>query len=91
MSIISSRAAVLKWIPPPNENRNGEITGYTIDVTTLDSGDRVQLTSVNTSVNVATLKPHTTYSFTASAETLVGVGPYSYPVIARTLEDGNVG
>ena len=47
-----------------------------------------QLSSVNSSITVLSLRPYTTYIFTIAAETAVGVGPFSGAYMVMTATDG---
>ena len=84
----TSRTAVLTWDPPPDEEQNGVVINYVINVTEAKSGVNFQLSSTNTSLFVNTLQPFTTYNFLIAAATSVGVGPFSRLFTLQTPEDG---
>jgi len=86
---LSSTAFLLNWVQPLESERNGDIIGYTVNVTNLDS-QQVQQFSVGLVSNytIYNLKPFTIYESTVSARTSVGFGPYSSSVYVTTLEDG---
>ena len=79
------------WNPPLPEEQNGFITGYTIHISLLEKGEMFQILSEANNVTVASLRPHSTYNFIISAQTSVGIGPFTpTPVSVRTLEDGMI-
>ena len=85
---MNSDEVFLMWDPLPRPDHNGIITGYVINITALDTGNTVQ---ISTHINNATLdglKPFTTYFFIVAAQTSIGVGPFSTFVSIKTLEDG---
>ena len=69
----------LSWKPPPAEQRNGQLTGYTIEVKCQTPGAKARdpLTVVGTSeaTKVDGLTPNTKYIFQVSAMTAAGSGP----------------
>ena len=88
---LSSTSLVVSWQPPAEEERNGEILDYTVNVTAVQGrGDPRSITTVATSVEVAMLHPYTVYQCSVAARTTVGPGPPTSDV-ARTLEDGEEG
>lgn len=87
---LSSTSIFLSWDPPLPGERNGDITGYVINVTDLNTGETQQfLTSLASNRTFDNLGPFTVYLATISARTAVGVGPFSGISNVRTLEDGN--
>lgn len=84
----SSEDIQISWQPPPLPDQNGVITGYVINITSLDTGVVRQHTSTTTSLRVSGLAPFTVYSCIIAARTAVGVGPFTTVVTVRTLEDG---
>ena len=66
----------LSWDPPPAEQHNGQLTGYTIKVK-YQNGDeaRPSLTADGTSKAVDGLKPNTKCTFQVRATTAAGSGP----------------
>ena len=84
----TSRSADITWEPPSEEDRNGIIINYTINVTAASTGQTFQLRSTTTSITVTSLKPYTTYFCIIAASTSVGVGPPSTVFTLNTPEDG---
>ena len=86
---LSSNAIFLSWNRPHFEDRNGDITGYVINVTNLDNGVIQQfITAMVSNFTVSNLRPFTVYVATISARTAIGMGPFSGVVSIQTLEDG---
>ena len=84
----SSTSAYLTWNPPSYEEQNGVIIQYVINVTVQETGERFQLTSTTTSLEVTNLRPYRTYVCIIAAATSVGLGPFSISVTVETPEDG---
>ena len=84
---INSTSVYLSWLPPDEDQHNGDIRHYNIRIVERHSGREFQLNSTNITIIYAGLHPAYTYSFTAAAVT-VGIGPYSDPAIATMPEDG---
>ena len=72
--------------PPPEEHRNGIITGYSA-LATEGASDSVLLVVNTTSsiIDVGNLRPLTQYNFKAAAHTSAGIGVYTKPVLITTL------
>ena len=86
---LSSTSFILNWEQPLQEERSGDIVGYTINVTNLNT-ELIQqfLVGLISNYTVSNLKPFTIYVSTISARTSIGLGPYSALVYVTTLEDG---
>lgn len=69
-------------------NRNGIITGYIINVTTLDTGEISQYVTLGRNLTLDSLAPFSTYAFIIAARTSIGAGPFSTDLTIQTLEDG---
>lgn len=89
-SALSSDSIQISWQPPPLPDQNGVITGYTINITSLDSGVTLQRTTATNTLQVSNLSPFTIYSCTLAAMTAVGLGPFSYFFTVQTHEDGKI-
>lgn len=73
------------WRPPIAEERNGNITGYVIFITSLvNPGDSQELTTSSESLLAESLQPYTTYECAIAASTQVGVGPNSTVIYIMT-------
>lgn len=84
----SPYTATLSWDPLPTSEQNGVITGYIINVTIVETGEKLQLISVSTSLIVTTLRPFRTYICIITAQTAIGIGPFSGEFTLITPQDG---
>ena len=90
-SALSSSSISLRWSLPLPPERTGDITGYIINITNLDTGMVQQHTTAAVlSLTVPSLRPFTVYVVTVSARTAVGMGPFSNVFSVQTLEDGEL-
>lgn len=87
--ILSSRSVRLTWGLPLPEKRNGEITGYTITIENVDTGESFELSTTERTLIVDTLRPYMNYQFIVAASTEVGQGPSTLEISILTPEDGN--
>ena len=69
------------------EERNGIIRRYIINITELNSGNEYQLEDGNTEITVQDLHPFYRYSYSVAAET-VALGPSTPGSIIEMPEDG---
>lgn len=76
------------YVHPLLEEQNGNITGYEIELTNLDSADVKIFETTATTFLIESLRPHTVYSVTVAARTAVGIGPFSEAAVFQTKEDG---
>ncbi len=88
VEVTSPTSVYLSWEPPPDENHHGVIIQYVINVTVVETGERFQLTSETTYLEVTNLRPYRTYVCVIAAATSVGLGPFSSTVVVQTPEDG---
>ncbi len=89
-SNITSTGLLLSWLPPPDEDQNGIIIAYAVNITTVPTGEVVQLFSNITEFQLKLLRPYTDYRAVIAAYTSVGRGPYSTELQFRTAEDGKL-
>ena len=81
---------MVSWRPPTSRNRNGPITGYTINYTRDGSSDvmSVNVTGDTRTVTISELAPYVNYSVIVAAITVNGTGPFiNSSVVGRTGED----
>ena len=83
---LGSRTLHITWQPPVEEERNGIIRRYVINITELDSGNEYQLENVTTEITVQNLHPFYRYSYSVAAET-VALGPFTPGSIIEMPED----
>ena len=84
----SARSVSITWNPPADEDRNGIILSYIVNITDEETREQMHLTSVSQSLNVTGLMPFTTYLCNVAASTAIGTGPFSTVTIVQTLEAG---
>ena len=86
--VLDSRSLRLSWNPPPDEHQNGEVLGYSITVTAVRAGTKLQYNSTSTSLTVSDLHPYYTYHCRVAALTTAGMGPFTTVVEQTTEQDG---
>ncbi|CAM9665563.1 unnamed protein product [Lampetra fluviatilis] len=84
---LSSSSLLVSWEPPPAHSRHGPITGYTVAYRALPSQGTPWQPEDRRSVKLHGLTKWAPYEVTVRAHTVVGPGPPSMPIQARTLED----
>ena len=83
-------SAQLSWTPIPEDKQNDTITGYTVQIEGPDSIQEIPVMDGNaTACEVSDLKPYTTYTFSISAVTKVGIG-LAKSVSSSTPQGGEV-
>ena len=76
------------WDPPVRQHRNGIITGYFINITTLITREVSQVFTSDSNYTVTFLQPFTAYNLIVAASTAAGIGPFSTVSTIQTLEHG---
>ena len=89
VSSINSTSAILHWVPPSPEHRNGIIRSYLIVLTEEVTQTVFQEHSTKTMLVVKFLHPFYAYSFIVAAVT-TKAGPFSNNLTFTTLEDGQL-
>ena len=81
--------AKLSWTPLPEKERNGVVTGYTVQVMGPDQSTLYnQVVSEDViSIEIPNLNPSTLYTFKVSAKTKAGSGPEG-SVLSKTPNGG---
>ena len=74
--VLSYASIRLFWALPLLPDRNGDITGYSVQVLTTDNNVYSTHEAVEEEITVVSLKEYTLYKFRVSAVTRVGKGPY---------------
>ena len=85
---VSSTFVVLTLEAPPPEDLNGFVIGYFINMTVLQTGERLQVFANSTMPTVYNLQPYTMYTCVSAAVTNAGHGPFSDAIQIQTLEAG---
>ncbi len=78
----------LSWRAPLREYHNGELIGYNVTFTTVNSEEVFNLFSASNGTVIGSLNPFTSYDISIAAVTGAGVGPYSAAVTIATAETG---
>ena len=85
---VTPYSVTLQWNPPTPDKQNGVIVSYVINVMTDDQVQRMVVQSNDSQQTISNLTPYTTYTFSISASTSIGQGPFSAAVATRTSETG---
>ena len=93
-----SRSALLRWLLPPKEGRNGIITHYLVElwVYVTEDGEYKSIRNItvpndrppNITYNVTGLTPYTKYAWKVAAANDAGLGFLTSSIDFTTLEDG---
>ena len=86
--VVDSRSLRLSWNPPPEEDQNGAVLGYSITITAVRTGTKLQYNSTSTSLTVSELHPYYTYRCRVAARTTFGMGPFTTGIEQTTGQDG---
>ena len=84
---ITSSSVNMMWSPPVEMEQNGVVRHYVVIVTDLQSSERRQFSVLTNEITVPSLHPYYDYACSVAAVT-VDCGPYSSPVVVKTLQDG---
>ena len=86
---LTSTSISLTWSPLPEDNQNGIIERYQIEISDEDSIVTHYSTNGTTmTLTVTELHPYHTYSCRIAAVTRAGNGPFTSTILLQTLEDG---
>ena len=86
---LDSRTLHITWQPPVEEERNGIIRRFIINITELNSGTEFQLENATTEITVQNLHPFYQYLYSIAAKT-VALGPFTPGSIIEMPEDGKL-
>lgn len=90
ISGVTSTGFTLSWNHPPEEDWNGQIRHFFVNITEVNTGMQYELTTASNTVEINFLHPFYTYLCSVAAVT-VSSGPYSTPVpVTTTSAGGNV-
>ena len=80
----------LSWKPVPTKQRNGDITGYNVQVVVPKNPKSVRnFVTKSNATEVSELDPFTLYTFKVNAKTKAGDGPQA-SISFKTSEDGEI-
>ena len=82
---VTSTTVHFSWQPPWSEYQNGVLTGYTLNVTSLETGETEELFTESTAYMLGPIDRHTLYT---AAITNAGRELFSALLSVQTLEDG---
>ena len=88
-SAINSTSLFLSWELPPSEQQNGIIRRYLVNVSEVETGNGIELSTRDTNIIVSDLHPFYHYNCNVAAVT-IGVGPYTLPITIQTLQAGTL-
>ena len=88
VTVLGPRSLRLSWIPPPSDQQNGDILGYTVTIASVETGREEESNTTSTSYSASSLHPYYTYQCKVAAFTSVGLGPGSSVVSRRTRQAG---
>ena len=86
----SPTSLLVTWGHPLAPDRNGVITGYTVNRQTGSETLTTELASNETSQLLEGLVPFTEYTITVAGNTSAGQGEFSVPFTVRTLNDSEL-
>ena len=86
--VLDSRSLRLSWNPLPAEHQNGEVLGYSITITAVETWTSSQYNSTSKSLTISELHPYYTYRCRVAAFNSAGVGPFTTVVEKTTDQDG---
>ena len=88
VATVTSKSALITWIPPTDEEKNGVITGYTVSLMEAEREEAIYLRTNMNSINITGLMPFSTYFLSIAASTAIGLGPFGIMLMVNTQEDG---
>ena len=88
VTLFNSSALSISWRSPPAGQQNGIISGYTVRLLELITGNErvIDTNEPHTEVFVTSLHPYYVYELSVAAQT-VGIGPFSSPTMIQMDED----
>ena len=86
--VISSTSLTVLWDPPPLADQNG-VTGYQVRINTVGHNSNI-VNVVDTSYIAVGLDEFQEYDIEVASVSPLGIGPFSTPLRAQTLEDGTL-
>ena len=85
---LNSTAIEASWSPLEEEDINGVLLYYSLNVLEVVTGKTLSFETNVTQIVVTYLHPYYTYQLSVAAATIVGTGPFSSPVRVLTHQDG---
>ena len=88
LTSVAASSLNISWNAPNEEDRNGNIDEYIINVTNTETLVTTQFTTTNNDFSINDLNPDTTYSLSVAASNSNGTGPFTQPLLTRTGQSG---
>ena len=88
-SALSSSSLLLTWQPPLDDQLNGILTSYIVNVTETETGNQFQIVTDGTSYVLHNLHPFYRYTVIVAAVT-IGKGPFSAILSLQMPQDGMI-
>lgn len=85
---LNSTAIEASWSPLEEEDINGVLQYYSLNVLEVVTGKMLSFQRNLTQIVLTSLHPYYTYELSVAAATIVGTGPFSSPVRVITHQDG---
>ena len=85
---LNSTAIEASWSPLEEEDINGVLQYYSLNVLEMVTGKMLSFQRNLTQIVLPSLHPYYTYELSVAAATIVGTGPFSSPVRVITHQDG---
>ncbi len=76
------------WLPLPLDEQNGIILRYHVLVYEINTNISLKFETINSTIQISNLHPLYSYELLVAAETKIGKGPYSQPVVHVLPEAG---
>ena len=87
VSELNSSSFLVHWEEVCCSQRNGEITGYVVNISNVQGMQNVlRVYSEQRNATLSEMDPHTTYIIRVAAENSMGVGPFSDPVYKNRFD-----
>ena len=86
-SSVTSTSIQITWNPPPDDQINGIIQHYTVQVHVGGGQEQVQYETTSLQLTLTDLQPYCTHTIYVAAFT-VALGPFSEPLTAQTAASG---
>ena len=91
VSVIARNATtvLVSWVPPPPEERNGIVQGYSVQVVGVNTEEELTYNINATEIIIGSLHPFYSYRVTVATVTIAH-GPFSNPLTFKMPPFGNL-
>ena len=87
VNAVSPRTVFMMWQPPQDDQQNGVLVGYVVNVTETEIGNQYQIVTQEAQYTFHDFHPFYHYAFIVAAVT-VGQGPFSAIFSLQMPQDG---